>query len=105
MNELHKRFLQLWDEREDENGWVTCFETGKGMHRSSYREVSACYSHILPKKEWPQFKYEAWNIKIVTPEAHDQYTKKPRLAKKQYQLYLKYIDDQKRDIQENKVAS
>lgn len=91
MNELHIFFVDLWNERE-ENGYIQCFETGRVMKRSRYRENWSVYSHILPKSKYPQYKFEKWNVKIVTPDAHTQYEVAPERAKKQYALRLELLE-------------
>ena len=95
MNELHQFFTSLWDEREEGeegSGWIECFETKKRLSTSSYRENSACYSHILPKETFPQYAKKRWNVRIVSPEAHNQYTVNPELAPRQYGYYKILLD-------------
>jgi len=92
MNDLHKWFLKVWDEREDDNGNIYCFETGQKMNRKYYRENTAVYSHILPKHLFEKYKMEKWNVKIVMPEAHHQFSIDPEKAPKQYELYKKLLD-------------
>lgn len=70
LNELHEWELKLWDSLEDKNGYVYCYETGKPMHKSIYKENLCVYSHCLPKSKYPQYAMEIWNILIVLPEVH-----------------------------------
>lgn len=67
-------FLEIWDERQDEEGNCYCFETGKKMKREIFRELSSCYDHVLEKNDnaYPQYKFTKKNIIIVLPEVHDQ---------------------------------
>jgi hypothetical protein len=70
--DMREFFLELWDEREDENGFCYCFETGRPMRRSLYRENSACYDHVLEKHLFPQYKFNKENLIIVLPDVHFQ---------------------------------
>jgi hypothetical protein len=70
---MHAWFLEIWDEREDEDGYVRCFETDVLMHRSRYRENPACYSHCLPKSRYKEIAFDPRNILIVLPSVHAKY--------------------------------
>jgi hypothetical protein len=65
-------FLQIWDERQDEQGYCYCFETGTPMHRSRYRELSTVYDHVLEKHHWSEYAFCPKNIIIILPEVHFQ---------------------------------
>lgn len=85
----HKMFLQIWDEREEQDGdfkFVTCFETGVRLSRTTYRKNTACYSHILAKSKYPQYDLVKKNVVIVHPDAHGQYENNRDKAPKQNQL-------------------
>jgi len=71
---LHQLFRNIWDEREDEEGYCYCFETGRAMHGSIYRSSTTCYDHVLEKSEsaYPQYKFTKKNIIIVMPNVHQQ---------------------------------
>jgi len=102
---MREFFLSLWDKNEV-NDYVICFETGRKLHRDIYRTNSCCYSHILEKENYPEFKYEEWNVRIVHPEAHENYTnrndkKAPKQIKLREELLKKYVYD--RSIQDRKV--
>jgi len=90
-------FFSLWDSRElmDHfgNTFVVCFETGKRLYRDKYRGLSTVYSHILPKEKikYPQYKFCEWNVKIVHPDAHTQFSEFPEKAPKQYAEYKKLL--------------
>lgn len=86
---MHEWFKYLWDSRQDEKGQIECFECGKKMTKETWRDLSTCYSHILSKKNYPEFKGEEWNLKIVHPDCHNLYTIKPSKAKNQYKEYLR----------------
>lgn len=95
-NELMKLFFfSLWDEREIMNHfgntYVVCFETGQKLSRDRYRQSSVVYSHILPKSKYPQYKFCEWNVKIVHPDAHTQFSEFPEKAPKQYAEYKKLL--------------
>lgn len=95
MTEQQKWFLKLWDKQEMMNPWgkryVVCFETGKALYREKYRENWSCYSHILRKEKYGEYKMEDFNVKIVNPQAHWEYTHFPEKAKKQYTEYKKLL--------------
>ena len=67
---LHQWFLDLWDERADKNGCIRCFETDIYMSPTIYRENSCCYSHQLPKSQYPQYALDKENTLIVLPDVH-----------------------------------
>ena len=89
-------FLQIWDKTEDFEGYCYCFETGKKMHRSLYRNNSCCYHHVLEKgrEKYRKYKMEEWNIVIVLPEVHNQIhsniNKTPRIKLLTEELQAKY---------------
>jgi hypothetical protein len=76
----------------DNMGYVKCFECGKRMSEATYKHLSTCYSHILSKKKYPEYKGAEWNVKIVHPECHHLYTVRPSNAINQYSEYLKLKD-------------
>ena len=65
-------FLEIWDERQDENGYCYCFETGKPMSRNFYRELSTVYDHVLEKSNYEEYKFLKKNIVIILPKVHHQ---------------------------------
>lgn len=67
---MHEWFREIWDEREDEEGNIRCFETGRIMHGSIYRSNTACYDHVLEKNEYPEYKFVKKNIVIIHPDVH-----------------------------------
>ena len=91
-NPLHNFFLRIWDDREDDRGIVYCFETGIEMRRKMYRTNTACYSHILPKEMYPEYAYKEWNLKIVLPDSHMQYSIYPEKTPKQFAEYQKLLN-------------
>ena len=88
----HRWFAYLFDERKDDENYVRCFECGKKMSESTWKELSTCYSHILSKKTFPEYKGCAWNVKIVHPDCHNLYTISPSKAINQYKEYLELLD-------------
>lgn len=70
--EMHKFFKEVWDKREDENGDCYCYETGRQLPVSHFRQNSCCYHHIIPKNKYPEFAFEEWNIVILHPDIHTQ---------------------------------
>jgi 5-methylcytosine-specific restriction endonuclease McrA len=70
---LFKFFMEdIWDEREDDDGFCKCFESGLLLHRNVYRDKSTTYHHILEKSIYPEYEFETWNIKILHPAIHNQ---------------------------------
>lgn len=69
---MKRMFLEVWDERQDEKGYCYCFETGKKMHRETYRMLSSVYDHVLEKSKYPEYRLVKNNIIIVLPEVHYQ---------------------------------
>ena len=86
---MHQWFAYLWQQRQDENQVVYCFECGKPMHANTYKDLSTCYSHILGKKLYPKYAGAEWNVKICHPDCHNLYTIRPKQATNQYNEYLK----------------
>jgi hypothetical protein len=89
---MHLWFAYLFEKRMDENHCVRCFECGKLMHEDTYKDLSTCYSHILGKKQYPKFKGEEWNVKIVHPDCHHLYSMKPKEAINQYNEYVELLN-------------
>lgn len=71
---MHEWFRQIWDEREDEDGIIYCFETGYPMERGLFRGNTCCYHHVLEKEDskFPQYKMVKKNIVIILPDRHTQ---------------------------------
>ncbi len=89
INPLHEWFAYLFEEQMDKDGYVKCFECGNRMHQDTYKELSICYSHILPKSKYPDLAGDPDNVVIVHPDCHNLYTMQPRKAKNQYNYFLK----------------
>lgn len=70
--EMHSLFKAIWDEREDEQGNIYCFETGIILPGYLYRSRTDCYHHVLEKGEgsYPQYWKTKENIIIIHPEVH-----------------------------------
>lgn len=86
-NQMHEFFISLFDKRKDIDGYVRCYQTGTMMHESAYKYNSAIYSHCLPKKKYPQYAFEEWNVLIVTPESHSKWEAKKTNVPKMYAYY------------------
>lgn len=95
LSEIQRFYVSLWDKKEAMDSWgkryVACFETGKRLYRNRYRLNWSCYSHILPKSRYNEYKMEEFNVKIVDPNSHFLYETSPELAKKQYGEYKKLL--------------
>ncbi len=89
---LHEWFFQVWDQREDSNGYCYCFETGIRMPRGLYRDNLAVYDHVLEKNNgaFPQYKFTKKNIVIVLPYIHNAKGTNIELTSKilEYKNYL-----------------
>lgn len=68
--EMFDLFREIWDEREDEEGYCYCYETGDPMHGSRFRNNSCCYHHLLPKGKYPEYALVKKNIVILHPDIH-----------------------------------
>lgn len=77
--EMNAFFREIWDEREDEEGYVRCFETGREMHGSRYRSLTTCYHHVLEQgnTKFPQYAFLKENIVILHPDVHIRYHNNP----------------------------
>ena len=84
-------FLSLWEQNEDINGYCVCFECGGKMSAQSYMNNSCCYSHILPKSKFPEYRFEPWNVKICHPNCHAAFETFPEKAPNQYDLQKKLL--------------
>lgn len=91
INEMHEWFKHLFETRADEEGFVKCFECGKRMHISAYKDNTSCYSHLLEKSnpKYRQYKGDPKNVVIVHPDCHALFTLKPTKAVNQYNQMLK----------------
>lgn len=71
---LHRLFKEIWDEREDEEGYCYCFESGRPLHGSKFRSNTCCYDHVLEKGtgSFPEYAFKKENIVILDPEVHYQ---------------------------------
>lgn len=69
-SEMHEWFRELWDEREDEEGYIRCFESGRPLHGRIYRSNTCCYDHVLEKSVYPQYAMNKKNIVIIHPDIH-----------------------------------
>jgi hypothetical protein len=87
---MHQLFREIWDEREDEEGYCFCYETGQRMHGSTFRSNTCVYDHVLEKSQWPEYKFCKKNIIIVHPDVHTlkgiNIDNVPKI--KEYQEYL-----------------
>lgn len=91
-NPMHLWFMYLFEQRMDKNHFVRCYECNKKMSEASWKENSACYSHILSKKTFPQYKGNPDNVMIVHNFCHNLYTMNPKAAVNQFNLYLELLD-------------
>lgn len=65
-------FMNLWEKARDEKGNVICQYTGEKLNRfeDDMTMFLTCFAHVLNKKNWPIFKLNPENIRIVFPEFH-----------------------------------
>lgn len=88
---MHQWFVYLFEQRMNSKGFIRCFECDKYMHENTWKQITTCYSHILSRKTFPQYKGCEWNIEIVCPSCHSLYSNRPSNAKNQYALYLELL--------------
>lgn len=64
-------FMLLWIERSEMCEEVICEYTGENLSRFFGTDLwYSCFAHVLNKKNWPLFKLNLSNIKIVFPDFH-----------------------------------
>lgn len=90
---MHLWFMYLFESRMDANGYINCFECGRPLHESKYKENSCVYSHILEKSRFPKEEGNRFNIEICCPDCHTLYTMKPKSAINQYTKRLKLLKE------------
>lgn len=89
---MQRLFREIWDSEEDELGYCYCFESGKPMHYSEFRNNSCVYDHVLEKGKgsYPQYRMLKKNIIIIHPDIHTlkgrDIDKTPKIKK--YREYL-----------------
>ena len=93
----HKLFLKLWDERQEEQDgfkFVTCFESGQRLSRTTFRKNSACYHHVLEKSKFKELDLCEENIVILSPDihalVHSNIDRTPKVKKLKEELYDKF---------------
>lgn len=57
-------YLSIWNERPHK-----CEETGRPL---GWEPLTTMFHHILEKENYPQYRYEKWNIALLHPDVHDQ---------------------------------
>lgn len=67
-----KTFLEIWDDRCDDNGNNYCFETGRLLKQEYFRNNSSCYHHCLFKEKYPEYRFLKENVVILHPDVHAQ---------------------------------
>lgn len=101
-------FFALWDLAKDKNVSVICPYTGENLNR--YRNSKFfwnCFMHLLPKKNYPYFKLNPANIRIVYPTFHRIADQGTIVERKQhldwrFDLYDKDREDMKIQYQQFK---
>lgn len=66
-----KLFLEIWDERKNQDGQNYCEVTGKILPKEA---LSVYFDHLLEKSKYPQFRFDKRNIIIVDGQIHSQKT-------------------------------
>lgn len=81
----------LFDEIWKEHKTKTCFECGKWVDGKS----SSHFHHLLFKSQYPEYKFEKWNIVLICENCHSQVhvniDKTPRV--KEETLRIKIINN------------
>ncbi|HJT72654.1 MAG TPA: hypothetical protein VJ720_01525 [Chitinophaga sp.] len=57
----HDFFMEIWEERDGR-----CEVTGEFLGEP----LSTMFHHLLPKADYPQYRYCKWNILLVKPDIH-----------------------------------
>jgi 5-methylcytosine-specific restriction endonuclease McrA len=81
---MHQWFMYLFEQRMDATGYCYCFECGRPMHESQYKDNSCIYSHLIEKSKYPAYAGDASNLKICCPDCHTLFSMKPKEAVNQY---------------------
>ncbi|PWT75796.1 MAG: hypothetical protein C5B59_08050 [Bacteroidetes bacterium] len=80
----------LWDALKPEER--ICYETGEPLG-GKYLKIFA--HHVLEKKDYPQFRYEPWNIRWVSRKTHrnvhDDIDRCPKLKALTAQLINQWV--------------
>ena len=65
-------FADLWEKARNEHGLVVCKYTGTKLngYESDMSRFLCCFAHILPKKNYPLFRLNPENIRVVSPDFH-----------------------------------
>ena len=65
-------FMELWEKARDDNGLIRCEYSGMILngYETDMKRWLCCCAHVLPKKNYPLFKLNPDNIRIVLPEFH-----------------------------------
>lgn len=77
-------YSQIWKDRDH-----ICFESNvllKGEILSTY------FNHILEKSIYPEYRWEIWNIKLVSQEVHEQWHLDKKKCPKMYSYYLDMLE-------------
>jgi hypothetical protein len=78
-------FMTLWANAKDEHARVTCPYTGEQLNRYYRTDLFwSCFMHLLAKKNWPYFKLNPANIRIVHPNLHRIFDAGTRDERKQH---------------------
>ncbi len=79
-------FAEIWDERPH-----ICFESGEYLGNEPF---TLYFHHVLEKEMYEQYRYEKWNIVLLTWVNHDQCHKNldkcPKVKEYRNQLIKKY---------------
>jgi len=65
-------FMDLWEKERNEHGIVVCKYSGHQLngYETDIKRWLCCFAHLIPKKNYPLFKLNPDNIRIVLPEFH-----------------------------------
>jgi hypothetical protein len=73
-------YAHIWSRRSH-----ICFESNAYLGNEP---LSTYFNHVLDKESYPQFRYEEWNICLVSPLVHEQWHLDKKQCPKMYEYYL-----------------
>jgi hypothetical protein len=65
-------FMDLWEKSRNEHGIVVCKYSGHQLngYETAMDRWLCCFGHLIPKKNYPLFKLNPENIRVILPEFH-----------------------------------
>lgn len=84
----HETYREIWKDRPH-----TCIESGRGLGKEP---LTTYFHHLLKKETFPQYRWEKWNIVILSPEMHGNAESDLDKVPKVKELYLEALEKHKK---------